>query len=123
VRQGITTVHLVSPGSAGQIQLGSAVLSLATLERYVWDLVTWADTLAADAELLLYGCEVAAGEQGEALIFQLHQLTGAKIAASKTKTGSAASGGTWKLTVETGDMQATCIFTPEIQTTYGSLLQ
>ncbi|RCJ15932.1 hypothetical protein A6S26_06460 [Nostoc sp. ATCC 43529] len=37
--------------------------------------------------LLLYGCNVAAGDAGEEFLNKLHSLTGANIAASATKTG------------------------------------
>lgn len=122
-RPGINTVHLVSQGSPGSIQLGNAVLSLATLERYTWDLAIWADQLATDAELLIYGCEVGDGEPGEEFIFQLSQITGTKVATSRTKTGSAALGGNWELALRTGDIKASCALIAEVRTSYRFLLQ
>ena len=42
-----------------------------------------AEALAADADILIYGCSVAQ-EAGSAFLEQLHRLTGANIAASAT---------------------------------------
>ncbi len=70
--------------------LGNTQLSLDTFNRYATQLQQW-DV----ANLLLYGCNVAAGDAGAEFIAKLHTLTGAEIAASKTLTGSAAKGGNW----------------------------
>lgn len=105
----VTTIHLITHGSLSRIQLGSAVLSPSTLERHVWDLATWADVLATDAELLIYGCEIAEEEE-QGFIFQLSQLIESKIAAFQSKTGSAL-GNDWELIVRTGKIKASCVFT------------
>ncbi|MFM6592105.1 MAG: DUF4347 domain-containing protein, partial [Dolichospermum sp.] len=49
--------------------------------------------------ILLYGCNVAAGDAGAEFIHKLHQITNATISASTTKTGNAALGGNWQLEV------------------------
>lgn len=50
-----TSLHLVAHGSPGVLQLGLGELSLATLPAYRQQLLEW-----GVAEILLYGCNVAA---------------------------------------------------------------
>ncbi|RCJ35362.1 hypothetical protein A6770_16185 [Nostoc minutum NIES-26] len=96
-RRGIESVHIVSHGSPGCVYLGNTQLSLSTLQRYTQNLQSW-----LCPSLLLYGCNVAAGDAGEEFIEKLHRLTGANIAASTTRTGNAALGGNWELEVSVG---------------------
>lgn len=107
--QDIASVHIISHGSAGQLQVGNTWLDATTLEQYRSHLQTWGTALTADADILLYGCEIGAGAWGEAFVRQFAHLTGADIAASNTLTGSAALGGDWVLEVNTGDIAATLI--------------
>lgn len=95
--QHIDSVHLISHGAPGCLYLGNTQLSLDTLNHYIPQLQQWNAT-----NLLLYGCNVAAGDGGAEFIAKLHALTGSEIAASKTLTGSAAQGGNWELEVTTG---------------------
>ncbi|NER39311.1 MAG: choice-of-anchor D domain-containing protein [Oscillatoria sp. SIO1A7] len=47
--------------------------------------------------LILYACQVAAGEIGRAFLEKLQQLTGANIAASSSPVGNPQLGGNWEL--------------------------
>jgi hypothetical protein len=121
-RQRISSLHLVSHGSSGSIQLGNSYLSVETLNNYVSDLQKWSKAFTTQAELLIYGCEVAKGEKGRNLIARLSELTGAKIAASITKTGSITKGGNWELEVNTGIIQSPLAFEASVRTAYTSVL-
>ena len=57
-------------------------LNLETLERYAKSLQTWGEILRG-RDILLYGCRVAEGALGYLFLQQLHQLTGANLAASE----------------------------------------
>ncbi len=96
-RPKVKTVHIVSHGSPGCLYLGNTQLSLSTLERYTQQLQTW-----LCPSLILYGCNVAAGDAGEEFLQKLHRLTKANILASTTPTGNAALGGDWNLQVQVG---------------------
>jgi Ca2+-binding RTX toxin-like protein len=102
IRHGATALHLVSHGSPGCLYLGSTQLSLDTLDRYLPQLQQWGNL----SSLVLYGCNVAAGDAGEEFIDRLHRLTGAEISASRSRTGSAHLGGNWQLEVNTGSFAA-----------------
>ncbi|MCA1993362.1 MAG: DUF4347 domain-containing protein [Coleofasciculus sp. S288] len=115
-----STVHIISHGSPGCLYLGNTQLSLDTLDRYTPQLQTWFTT--PPASLLLYGCNIAADETGAIFVQQLSELTGATIAASTTRTGSAALGGNWEFEVRTGDIEANLAFEPWAITAYNSVL-
>ncbi|MFM6251007.1 MAG: DUF4347 domain-containing protein, partial [Dolichospermum sp.] len=61
------------------------------IHNYTQQLQQWPQNI------LLYGCNVAAGDAGAEFIHKLHQITNATISASTTKTGNAALGGNWEL--------------------------
>ena len=92
---GIAAVHILSHGASGSVSLGDSHLSTGTLERYADQLATWREALASDADILLYGCNIADGEWGVDFIENLAVLTGADVAASDDATGAAARGGDW----------------------------
>ncbi len=91
----ITTIHLVSHGAPGCLYLGNCQLNLTNIYDYRQQLQNWAKI----NRILLYGCQVAAGDAGEEFIEKLHQLTGATVMASATPTGSSKWGGDWELEV------------------------
>ena len=98
----ITSLHIVSHGAPGIVDLGDTKLSLTTLPHYAQQLHQWSN-LANLKQIILYGCRVALGDAGEELITKLHALTNTPIAASRTLTGSPAQGGNWQLETRTGD--------------------
>jgi D-arabinose 1-dehydrogenase-like Zn-dependent alcohol dehydrogenase len=90
----ITTIHILSHGSPGCLYLGNSQLNLTNIHNYTQQLQQW-----QRQNILLYGCNVAAGDAGAEFIHKLHQITTATISASTTKTGNAALGGNWQLEV------------------------
>ena len=111
-RSDLDAVHIVSHGEAGALRLGEAVLSNATLPAYAGDLAAWGRALADGADLLIYGCDVAAGPAGEAFVREIAGLTGADVAASDDATGAARIGGDWVLEARTGGIEAALAFAP-----------
>ncbi|HIK55262.1 MAG TPA: DUF4347 domain-containing protein [Synechococcales cyanobacterium M55_K2018_004] len=106
----LTSLHVLSHGAAGAVHLGNAPVTSEVLERNQDQLASWSNALTETASILLYGCEVAAGEQGAGFIQKLAQLTGANVAASTNLTGCAALGGDWVLEASTGPIETTSIF-------------
>ncbi|WP_392530961.1 Calx-beta domain-containing protein [Nostoc sp. C117] len=117
----VQSVHIVSHGGEGSLQLGSTYLSLTNLNSYANQLRKWANVLTDKADILLYGCDVASGE-GTKFVQQISRITGADVAASTDKTGSAALGGDWDLEVKTGKIEASLAFKPEVIQAYQSIL-
>ena len=103
----VAAVHLISHGDPGHLQLGASSLDLNNVEARQEQLRSWALSLGRDADLLIYGCDVAASPDGQALIERLAQLTGADVAASDDKTGNAEAGGDWLLEYRSGTVETT----------------
>jgi Ca2+-binding RTX toxin-like protein len=122
-RTNIAAIHIVSHGSPGNLQLGNTQLSLDTLDDYAIQLKTWSIIHSpVPTPILLYGCNVAAGDAGAEFVERLHQLTGANIAASTNLTGSAALGGDWELEVAIGKIDVPLAFGEEAREAYTSVL-
>jgi glucose/arabinose dehydrogenase len=101
----IESVHIISHGSAGRLQLGSSWFDAQTLNTYANQIRSWQSALTIGADILLYGCEVGAGMAGQSFLQQFSQLSGADIAASVDWTGNASLGGDWDLEAHTGAIQ------------------
>ncbi|BAY79402.1 hypothetical protein NIES25_58870 (plasmid) [Nostoc linckia NIES-25] len=117
----VQSIHIVSHGSEGSLQLGSTYLSLSNLNSYANQLRKWASVLTDKADILLYGCDVASGS-GMEFVQVLSRITGTDVAASTNKTGSAALGGDWNFEVKTGKIEASVAFQPEVIQAYQSIL-
>ena len=104
-RSDIGAVHVLSHGSDGHLQLGRTALDAHTLMQRAGEIAGWSQALSPDADLLLYGCDVAQGATGRQLVQDLAALTGADVAASTDLTGAAARGGDWALEYRTGAVQ------------------
>ncbi|MCK5719925.1 MAG: DUF4347 domain-containing protein, partial [Thiomargarita sp.] len=100
----ITAIHILSEASEANLQLGNIQFDRSDL--YASDTKTlvsqWQTAFAPDADILLYGCNVAAGETGIAFVEHLSELTQADVAASNDVTGNAEQGGDWDLEISTG---------------------
>lgn len=118
----VESLHILSHGSPGTLQLGTAHLNGQTFNQYAAHLQTWAKALKRGAEILLYGCEVAAGAVGQRFVQQLKGLTGAEVAASTNLTGSAALGGDWILEYATAQIRTPLAFSPAAMAAYPNLL-
>jgi uncharacterized repeat protein (TIGR01451 family) len=121
-RQNLTGIHIVSHGQAGSVWLGRTQLNGVTLDRYAAQLQQWSKSLAADADILFYGCDLAGNVQGKDLMQQLHQVTGADIAASTNRTGNAKLGGDWILETQTGKIETAIAFNATARQAYSGVL-
>ena len=79
----VDAIHIVSHGSEGNVQLGNATLNEQSLSAYAGQLARWGSALDNDADLLLYGCNLAASESGRGLLETIGMLTGADVAAER----------------------------------------
>ena len=102
----LKAVHILSHGGEASLQLGNGALDAGSLERYQQDLRQWGDALAETADILIYGCDVAAGGAGKAFLAHIAEATGADVAASDDRTGAAALGGDWDLERSVGVIDA-----------------
>ncbi|MEG4037160.1 DUF4347 domain-containing protein, partial [Microcoleus sp. S36b_A4] len=117
-RSNIKSIHIISHGRPASLLLGAIDLNLTNLKTYAKQLQRWSRSLADSGEILLYGCDVAAGEKGANFVQQLSQLTKAKIAASRSPIGSSAMGGDWELDYTTGAVSSGSAIDPATMATY-----
>jgi hypothetical protein len=109
-RSEITAVHIVSHGVEGQLMLGNTVLNAESIsERYAGTLGQIGAALSQDADILIYGCNFAEGEDGLGAANLLAQYTGADVAASDDTTGHESRGGDWDLEVQVGEISTVAL--------------
>lgn len=106
LRQDVAAIHLLGHGDAGRMQLGTSTLDAQTLLLRAPDIAAWGGAFTDQADILLYGCDLAASDAGQALTRDLAQLTGADVAASDDLTGHLSLGGDWDLELSTGLINA-----------------
>jgi trimeric autotransporter adhesin len=97
----VDTVHIVSHGEPGRLWLGNGLVDERALQQHS-GFGAWRGALDADADVLLWGCNVADSAAGEAFVARFAAVTGADVAASTNDTGSAARGADWSLEFSSG---------------------
>ncbi|GBQ11291.1 hypothetical protein CFR78_14805 [Komagataeibacter rhaeticus] len=110
-QQDLNSVSFLTYGQSGQIDLGSATINAATIMADSRQVAQWGDALGASGQILFWGCDVGQGTAGQALVEDLHTLTGAGVAASTDRTGLATLGGDWTLEL-TDDVAANAVDNP-----------
>ena len=103
----LQSLHVVSHGLEGALTLGNTVVDAETLQANS-DVLNNLDAALIDGgDVLLYGCDVGAGDDGQALLQLISDGASVDVAASDDLTGSADAGGDWELEIQTGNIEAT----------------
>ena len=123
-QSGYAAIHILSPGAEGTLGLGSETLSSASFSDTAVqaELATIGKALSADGDLLLYACDLAAGNKGQDFVNGLAIFTGADIAASKNPTGNTKFGGDWTLEAQVGSIEADVAISTEARFVYDHTL-
>jgi hypothetical protein len=116
-RSGVDAIHIVSHGSDGSVGLGTTALDSASLQARATELAQIGQSLTATGDILLYGCNVSAGDTGAQFVGKLAQVTGADVAASSDLTGAAALGGDWVLEAQSGAIDSRAIAAADYKAT------
>jgi len=103
----LKSLHIISNGSPGCLYLGKSHLSLFALNSYTSQLKTW-----SVPNILLYGCNVAAGSIGKQFIRRLHLLTGSNIGASIWDAKDTAKGVCLQLNYFIGEINSNLAILP-----------
>ncbi len=103
--ENVNAIHILSHGSEGAIDLGGGTLDNDSLAANAEQVGSWGSAFTDNADILIYGCNLAASEEGQSLVNSLAGLTGADVAASEDLTGSAALGGDWELEYQVGKLE------------------
>ncbi len=102
---GVDAIHLVSHGDSNGVDLGNTRLDADSLAVQQDQFLAWANHLAGNADILIYGCNLASSEAGLSLMQELASVTGADIAASEDLTGHNSLGGDWVLEAHVGQVE------------------
>src|SRR5690606_3034580 len=88
-RSDVDAIHLLSHGAEGTVELGNTWLNAQNIGQHSQALNAIGAALAADGDILIYGCDIASTNTGMTFIQSLAQATGADVAASNNTTGAA----------------------------------
>ena len=105
-RTGIDAIHLFGHGSPGELQLGTGRLDASALFQNAAAIAGWGAAFTAEADILIYGCDLAGTAQGIAVVDGLAALTGADVAASDDATGAPQRDADWDLEYQQGSIAA-----------------
>ncbi|WP_430317600.1 DUF4347 domain-containing protein [Pseudomonas nitroreducens] len=108
-RSGIDSIHILSHGDVGKVQLGNIWLDGSSIALRSDLLTSIGQALDKNGDILLYGCQVGADGAGRSFVDQLADATGADVAASNDMTGATALGGNWVLEVSHGAVEAAAL--------------
>lgn len=99
--ENLDSIHIISHGSQGSIQLVNTPLTQNSLIAYANDLEIWGEALGEHGDLLFYGCNIGAGDD-LTFLQNISEITKADIAASNDLTGQ---GGDWFLETNVGQIE------------------
>ena len=102
----VSAIHILSHSENDAIQLGGTWLSGDNLDGYAGAIASWSMALDSDADILIYGCDLAETQAGRDLVDSIAALTDADVAASDNATGHADYGGDWLLEYQVGAIDA-----------------
>lgn len=106
-KTGYDTIHIASHGSESKIHIGSAILDNSSIQSYKVQLESIGAALSQSGDILIYGCNVSAGDAGKNLIQSISTLTSADVSASIDLTGQ---DGNWILESKVGEIESSIPF-------------
>ena len=118
----LDVVHIVSHGSAGQLELGATQLNKTTLQLRTADIIQWGEVFTEEADVQIYGCDLAIDPEGRELVDELARLTQTDVAASDDLTGQKLLGGDWELEYHTGEIESQIAFSEAAQQNWQATL-
>ncbi|MCM8529692.1 MAG: DUF4347 domain-containing protein [Lentisphaeraceae bacterium] len=105
-KENISAIHIVSHGNNGRMALGDTTISSKNINLYQDQLSDWSKALTQNADILIYGCNVA---QDQDFVAAMSLYTEADVAASNDLTGAKYLEGDAELEVHTGTIEAQTI--------------
>jgi len=108
-------VHIIAHGSDAELLMGSTQLNSGNLQNYQNEFSSWQTGMSLNADILLYGCDVAQTDHGQDFVDQISLWTGADLASSTDLTGHADLGGNWELEYTVGTIETDLAFSTDAQ--------
>ncbi|BAK77466.1 hypothetical protein NH8B_2667 [Pseudogulbenkiania sp. NH8B] len=107
--QGYAAIHILSHGESADLMLGTLELTQGNIASHQAELATIGQALQAGGDILLYGCDIGAGNSGATFVSTLSSYTHADVAASTDRTGSSSLGGDWALEYSSGHIDVAAL--------------
>ena len=111
----LNAVHIISHATEGAIQLGSQTLDQSDLVLNSDLVKQWGSSFSDGGDLLLYGCNLSATDDGREFAKTLSALTETDVASSSDITGHALRDGNWDLEVSEGQIETAVIAGDQLQ--------
>uniref|UniRef100_UPI0032218C86 DUF4347 domain-containing protein n=1 Tax=Marinimicrobium locisalis TaxID=546022 RepID=UPI0032218C86 len=105
----LDAIHLVSHAGSGRIQLGTSTLTSENFDSGTTTTLLGA-ALREGGDVLFYGCNLAAGQEGHDFLDLVSSNAGVDVAASNDFTGDARKHGDWDLEVARGTIESSTPF-------------
>ena len=86
--QNLRSVHLLCHATDGALIVGNESISNENLGEHRDSIAQWQQSMTADGDLLIYGCDLASGTEGIRFLNQLASIAGVDVAASNDRTGA-----------------------------------
>ena len=102
----ISTLHIVSHGFAGGIQIGNANFDTEFLTQKEEEFAFLSRYIEHNGEVFIYGCDVAKSDEGKVFVDTLSLFLGVDVAASDNLTGAAEKGGDWQFEYSTSNVDS-----------------
>ncbi|MCP4045604.1 MAG: DUF4347 domain-containing protein, partial [Gammaproteobacteria bacterium] len=93
-----------------------------TLSQNAETISAWGNNLSNDADILIFGCDLASTDAGVQFVDAFAQMTGADISASDDQTGSSGLGGDWYLEYAHGQIEAETLIDQDTELSWQGLL-
>jgi len=101
----LSALHILAHGQPGHLFLGQTDISRDWLRQHPNEVAAWQRALRPQADLLIYGCEVAQGEAGTAWLETWRDRLAVDVAASQRPIGGRAWGGHNELEERLGEVE------------------
>ena len=118
----LDVLHLVTHGDSAAFRLGSTWVDSEQLSAFSNQVASWGNAINENGDILLYGCDVAESAEGRQLVDSLASLTGTDVASSNDDTGSSLRGGDWNLEYHHGNVEASVVFSQQLQNEFSGVL-
>ena len=114
-RSDLSALHFIAHGSDGQINVGNSSLNSTTLQQNSDAVGGWGKALTETGDIFFYGCNIAAASDGQTLLDDIAELTGADVAASDDAMGHELLGGDWDLEYSSGSIESSVALSESVQ--------
>lgn len=109
----IRAMRIISHGNCGYFELGGEIVDNNYIKENGETFRKWGKALLPDADIMLYGCNVAATEAGKAFVKSLSELTGADVAAATKEVGGLLAN--WALDYKQGNIETSVLQIPDYE--------